>query len=156
MENDSPIRPSAREAAASLDDLAADRAAVADAVRVPRGLMAAFGGVAAYWVAGAASATPGVNYEPPTTGWLALVVALVIAHLVHREVGIRFRTMGAKAYGALAAIVLSCLALFSVSLGLVASGLTWAVVLTSLAAFALTTWLAGVAYRSALEQLRRA
>ena len=63
--------------------------------------------------------------------------------------------MGTTANWAVAGIVATCTALFSVSLGLVASGLEWAVAFTSLAGFAATTWLAGVAYRSAFSTLRR-
>ncbi|PJJ71399.1 hypothetical protein CLV46_0945 [Diaminobutyricimonas aerilata] len=123
---------------------------------MPWALLSAFGGVAAWWVSAAATADPGEDYQPPTSGWLALVALLVVAYLVRRESGVRFRRMGARAAWATAAILVTCLALFSVSLGFVSFGLRWPVVLTSVAAFGVTTWLAGVAYRSALEQLRRA
>lgn len=122
---------------------------------VPRMLLAGFGGVAAWWVGAAATTSPGENYEPPTMGWLALALALVVAYLIQRETGIRFRKMGTRAGLALSGIVVACLALYSISLGLVSFGLHWAVAVTSVVAFALTTWLAGVAYRSAVEQLRR-
>ncbi|WP_232466141.1 hypothetical protein [Diaminobutyricimonas sp. LJ205] len=116
--------------------------------------MAALGGVGAWWVSTAAATNPGENYEARSSGWLALVSALVIVYLIQRETGIRFRAMGARAGWAMTGIVAACLLLFSVSLGLVSFGLHWAVALTSLAAFAATTWLAGVAYRSAVESLR--
>lgn len=106
-------------------------------------------------MASAASTSPGENYEPPTSGWLALVGALIITHLLQRETGLRLRSMGARAGWALAGILAACLVLFSVSLGLVSLGLPWAVALTALVAFVTTTWLAGLAYRSALEELRR-
>ena len=155
MENDFEGRPSPEEAAASLRDLGADRQALADRVQVPTMLLAALGGVAAWWVAGAAVANPGENYEPPTSGWLGLVAALVIAHLIRRETGIRFRKMGPRAALVMAAIPVLCLILFSISLGLVSFGARWAVLLTSLSAFGLVTWLGGIAFRSALNQLRR-
>ena len=117
--------------------------------------MANFGGVAAWWVAAAATTSPGEKYEPPTMGWLALVVALGVVYLIQRDAGIRFRSMGSRAGLAVAGIVITCLALYSVSLGLVSFGLHWAVALTSVVAFALTTWLAAVAYRSAVANLRR-
>ncbi|MFP7761398.1 hypothetical protein [Marisediminicola sp. LYQ85] len=155
MENDFSNRPSAAEAAASLDDLELDRHTLAEGARVPRVLTAALGGVAAWWVGMAASTTPGADYEPPNTAWLAVAAVLVIGYLIRRELGVKFRAIGAKAVGALVAILVLCLALYSVSLGFVSFGLTWAVALTSLAAFALVTWLSGVAYRSALDNLRR-
>ena len=114
MENDfhrpdhdrpSPDRPSRGEAAEALASLDADRERLATGARVPWSLLAALGGVGAWWVG--------------------------------------------------AGIVAACTVLFSVSLGLVASGLEWAVAFTSLAGSAATTWLAGVAYRSAFSTLRR-
>jgi hypothetical protein len=132
-----------------------DRQALVAAVQVPKTLLAAFGGVAAWWVAAAATANPGDNYEPPTSGWLGLAAVLVIIHLIRRETGIQLRRMGARAGMAVIAILAACLALYSISLGLVSFGARWAVALTSVAAFVLVTWLAGVVYRSALDQLRR-
>lgn len=143
------------DAANALDMLASDRKRLAASLQIPWVLLAAFGAVGAWWVSTAATTNPGENYDPPSSSWLALVGALVVAHLIRRETGIRFRTMGAHASWALGGIVASCLALFSVSLGLVSFGLRWPVALTSLAAFAATTWLAGVAYRSAVELLAR-
>ncbi len=122
--------------------------------RVPWVLLAGFGAVAAWFVAAAATTTPGGDYEPPATLWLALVVTLTIAHLIQKETGIRFQQMGTKATLAFAGIIVAGLALFSASLGLVAFGATWAVAVTSLAAFVITTLLARVAYDSALERLR--
>ena len=148
-----PSRDAAREA---LNELSADRDRLAGSIRAPRTLLAGFGGVAAWWVGAAATTSPGENYEPPTMGWLALAVALVVVYLIQRDTGIRFRSMGPRAGLALAGIIVACLALYSISLGLVSFGLHWAVALTSVAAFGLTTWLAGVAYRSAVEKLRRA
>lgn len=80
---------------------------------------------------------------------------LVVIHLIQRETGVRFRNMGWQAGLALAGIVISCLVLFSVSLGLVSIGLHWATAITSIMAFALTTGLTGWAYRSAAQNLRR-
>ena len=147
---------SAGEAAARLRALSGDRRTLVGRSRIPPVLLAAYGGIGAWWVAGAAAASPGENYEPPSSGWLALVAALIVAHLMNRETGIRFRSMGAGAAAALLGVLAVCLALFSVSLGLVALGAGWAVALTSLAAFGAVTWLAGAAYRSALNRLRHA
>jgi hypothetical protein len=155
MENNLEGRSSSEDAAASLRGLMSDRQALVAAVQVPKTLLAAFGGVAAWWVAAAATANPGDNYEPPTSGWLGLAAVLVIIHLIRRETGIQLRRMGARAGLAVIAILAACLALYSISLGLVSFGARWAVALTSVAAFVLVTWLAGVVYRSALDQLRR-
>ncbi|MBP1325471.1 hypothetical protein JOF28_000703 [Leucobacter exalbidus] len=146
--------PSPDAATDALNALSADREQLAANVNVPWALLAAFGGVGAWWVAGAASASPGESYEPPTSSWLAIVVTLVVSYLITLETGIRFRSMGARAGWATVAIIAICLALFSLSLGLVSFGAYWAVSITSLIAFALTTWLAGVAFRSATEKLR--
>lgn len=154
MENNLP-EPSPDEASNALNILSADRGRLATSVHVPWTLMAAFGAVGAWWVAAAATTNPGENYAPPTSGWLALVGALVVVHLIRRETGIHFRAMGARANWAFLGIVAVCLALFSVSLGFVSLGLLWPVVLTSLFAFAATTWLAGIAFRSAVEVLGR-
>ena len=140
------------EAAGMLTALSADRQRLAQQVAVPWALMAAFGALGAW---SAASAAPGAHYEPPQSGWMALLGALVVSHLVQRETGIRFRSLGARANWMVAAIVVACLALFSVSLGLVSLQLPWAVVATSLAAFALTTCLSGLALRSAVERAGR-
>jgi hypothetical protein len=148
-------RPSQEEATDVLNTLSADRHRLADGVEVPWALLVAFGALSAGWVATAATTDPGATYRPPTSGWLALLGALVVAYLIRRRTGIRFRAMGAGAGWAVTGIIVTCLALFSVSLGLVASGLTWAVALTSLAAFAVTTWLAVVAHRSAVARMRR-
>src|SRR4051812_19196944 len=50
MESNFEGRPSAEDAAADLRELASDRQALADSVHVPRTLLAALGGVAAWWV----------------------------------------------------------------------------------------------------------
>lgn len=154
MENDFEAR--ATDAAANLRLLNEDRSTLAEAVRVPKVLLAAYGGVAAWSVAAAATANPGTDYEPSGSAWLALVAVLIITHLVQRETGVKFRKMGTRAVAAVMGIMVGCLVLFSVSLALVSLGAAWAVAATSLAAFALATWLSGVAYRTGLDELRRA
>ncbi|WP_315279487.1 hypothetical protein [Kocuria carniphila] len=143
------------QAAEALVTLSADRQRLARRVQVPWALMAGFGALGAWWVGSAWSTNPGAGYEPPQTGWIALLGVLVVCHLVQREMGLRFRSLGARANLAIAGIVVSCLALFSISLGLASLQLQWAVIMTSLTAFALTTWLAGIACRSAVENLGR-
>ena len=154
MENDFDKR--AEEAAAGLRMLNADRSTLAGAVRVPKVLLAGYGGAAAWYVAAAAAASPGADYEPSGSAWLALVAVLIITYLIQRETGVKFRRMGRRAMVAVAGILAGSLVLFSISLALVSLGIVWAVGLTSLAAFVLATWLSGVAYRSGLDELRRA
>lgn len=150
-----PKGPSPDEAAHALDTLAGDRDRLAASVHVPGVLLAAFGAVGAFWVATASTASPGGNYNPSSGGWLALVGTFVVVHLLRRETGVRFRAMGVRAGLALAGSVAICLVLFSVSLGFVSFGLRWPVALISVVAFAATTWLAGIAYRSAVELMAR-
>lgn len=146
---------SREEAADAVSSLTADRHRLAMRLQVPWSLMAAFGALGAWWVATAAMVTPGEGYEPPQSGWFALLGALIVLHLVQRETGIRFRAMGAKATWLIVAVVAACLVLFSVSLALVSLEMRWAVALTSVIAFVATTWLSGLAFRAAVEHLRR-
>jgi hypothetical protein len=150
MENDR-----AADAAAALDGLHADRAALAARIPEPRGHLAGFGAVALVWVAQAATLSPGADYEPPTTSWVAVAAVVLLLVLLRRRTGIRFRRVGARAMLLVAAALVGCLALFSISLGLVAQGLGGAVALTALAAFALVTWLSTLAFRAAVREIAR-
>jgi hypothetical protein len=149
-------RDRAADAAAALDGLHADREALAAGIVEPRWHLAALGAVAGAWVAQAATTTPGADYEAPTSTWLALVAVFALMVLIRHRTGIRFRRVGARAALLVVGILAACLALFSISLGLVAQGLGWAVALTALAAFGLVTWLAGLAFRAAVAEIRRA
>ncbi|MCC9204919.1 hypothetical protein [Arthrobacter sp. zg-Y769] len=142
------------EAAAHLRNLAADRDTLAAGVTPPRALLAAIGALAACWVAAALDTRPGADYQSPSWTWLLVGLLFVILHLIRRDTGLKFRRLGARANGAIALAALVCLFLFSVSLGLVSLGLGWAVMLTSLAAFAAVYGLTGVAFRAAVDQLR--
>ncbi|MDO8143711.1 MULTISPECIES: hypothetical protein [unclassified Isoptericola] len=153
--DDKPDDEERTEGTEVLEAMSADRQRLTQRVRVPGALMAAFGALGAWWVASAATTDTGADYQPPATAWTALLGVLVVVHLLQRETGIRFRALGARASWAIAGVVVACLGLFSVSLGLVSLDLRWAVAVTSLAAFGITTWLAGVACRSAVEQLGR-
>lgn len=143
------------EAARSLNALSMDRTRLAAGIQTPWPLLAGLGAVAAWWAGAAAATSPGGSYEPSPAGGLPiLAAAVVLCYLIQRKTGIRFRSMGGRAALAVAGIFAGCLALFSTSLGLVSFGLPWAVLLTSTAAFALTTWLSAVAYREAVRNLR--
>ena len=157
--------PSHDEAKNALTELSADRDRLAAGIGVPWTLLAGFGAVAASWVGSAPSAWVGsaanastrANSESASSTplWLGLAVALVVLYLLQRETGIKFRSLGSRGNLAMAGIVISCLTLFSVALGLVSFGWLWAVIIPAVLAFTVTTWLAAVAYRSAVANLRR-
>jgi FtsH-binding integral membrane protein len=148
-------QPSPEDAAAALRTLDADRRALATQAAPPRALMAAFGAIAAWWVGAAQTTSPGAGYQPAAAGWLPVAAAIVVAYLVRERTGVRFRSSGPRAAGAFVAILVSCLGLYSASLALVSLGATWAVALTSAAAFLLVWWLATVAHRAALDHVAR-
>ncbi|PPF69948.1 hypothetical protein C5E16_03270 [Clavibacter michiganensis] len=150
MENDR-----AADAAAALDGLHSDREALAARIPVPRWHLAGFGAIALAWVAQAVTLSPGAGYEPPRTSWLLIAAAVVLLVLIRRRTGIRFRGVGLRAVLLVAAALLGCLVLFSISLGLVVQGLGWAVALTAVAAFGLVTWLSTLAFRAAVDGIRR-
>ncbi|MDM7989120.1 hypothetical protein [Arthrobacter sp. zg-Y877] len=144
------------ETADRLRMLSADRGTLVSSAATPRTLLAGVGALAACWVASAADSNPGANYETPTWTWMIVALLFVLLHLIQRDTGVKFGSLGAPAIGAISMGVLLCLVLFSVSLALVSLDLAWAVMLTSLTAFVLVTWLAGVAYRAAVRHLRAA
>ena len=150
MENDR-----AADAAAALDGLHSDREALAARIPVPRWLLAGFGAIALAWVAQTVTLSPGAGYEPPRTSWLLIAAAVVLLVLIRRRTGIRFRGVGLRAVLLVAAALLGCLVLFSISLGLVVQGLGWTVALTAVAAFGLVTWLSTLAFRAAVDGIRR-
>ncbi|RII92293.1 hypothetical protein [Clavibacter californiensis] len=150
MENDR-----AADAAAALDGLRTDRETLAARIPEPRWHLAGFGAIALAWVAQAATLSPGADYEPPTTSWVAVAAAVVLLVLIRRRTGIRFRRVGARAVLLVSAAVVACLVLFSISLGLVALGIGWGVAITALAAAGLVTWLATLAFRAAVREIAR-
>ncbi|ALD11997.1 hypothetical protein [Clavibacter capsici] len=150
MENDR-----AQDAAAALDGLHADRQALASRIPEPRWHLAGFGAIALVWVAETATLSPGADYEPPTTSWVAVAAAVILLVLLRRTTGIRFRRIGARAALLAAAALVACLVLFSVSLGLVAQGLGWGVAITAVAASLLVTRLSTLAFRAAVREIAR-
>ncbi|QHC58659.1 hypothetical protein [Rathayibacter sp. VKM Ac-2760] len=150
MENDR-----ASDASSALDSLRSDREALVARISAPRRHLAGFGVLALLWVAQAAALSPGADYEPPTTSWLVVAAAVVLVVLLRRATGIRLRRVGVEAMLLVGAALASCLLLFSVSLGLVAQGLGWAVAITAIAAFLLVTWLSTLGFRAAVRQIAR-
>lgn len=117
--------------------------------------MLAAGAAPAWFVADAASAHPGAGYEAGSGALLSVAVLLVVAHLVKKETGVRFGSLGARGWAAVAGGVVLALVMFSIALGLVASGhRPWLVAPTVLA------WAGGTActaawFRSCVDAVRR-
>ncbi|MSS83438.1 hypothetical protein FYJ24_01390 [Actinomycetaceae bacterium WB03_NA08] len=154
MESD-PTTASPVEISNSIDLLDADRARLTQSVAIPWSLFFAYGGVGAWFVANAASTSPGADYRAPGSFFLILAVGLVITYLLEQRSGIRFRTMGGQAIVFVTALIVTLLALYSVSLGLVSLDLSWAVVFTTLAAFLAATVLSKLVFSSALKRTAR-
>ncbi len=116
--------------------------------------MVASGAVFAWFVADAASATPGTQYQANHNNLLAIGALCVTAYFVERETGVRFRKMGLKAWALLAAVMIWTLLMFSVALGLVSLGhRLW------IAVPILLTWVIGTlgsagVFRTCVESMR--
>lgn len=154
MENDS-TSASSTEIHNSIDSLDADLTRLTQNVTTPWPLFVAYGGVGAWFVANAATTSPGADYQAPGSFFLILAVGLVITYLLEQRSGVRFRTMGGQAIGFMTALVVTLLALYSVSLGLVSLDLSWAVTFTTLAAFLAATVLSKLVFSSALKRTAR-
>lgn len=87
MANDFGVSP--EEAREQLDILESDRAHMADRVPTPWGLMTAAGAALAWFVADAATANPGPQYEAGIGYLLAVAVLCLVAYFVRRDTGIR-------------------------------------------------------------------
>ncbi|WP_040510937.1 hypothetical protein [Gordonia soli] len=144
------------DAEKSLRDLHADRERLVQRARVSPLVLAGFGAAGGVGVASAATTNPGGNYEPPMLGMAALVAVVILGYLVRRVIGVRFRSWGVAAITAAVGVVIVCMALYSVSLGLVASGHHWPVALTSAAAFVVAMAGAAASYRGAIRNLHSA
>ncbi|MDR2897127.1 MAG: hypothetical protein LBV30_10870 [Propionibacteriaceae bacterium] len=145
---------SASEATVALNSLSTDGDRLVRQVRIPWASLAGLGACGGWYVANSLATTPGASYLPSGTGWIPVVGFFVILYLAQRDTGIHFRAMGVPANIALLGLLVLLWGLYSVSLGLIAFNLRWAVVITSVAAFVATTGLAGLAWRSAMRRLR--
>lgn len=136
-----------------LDELQADRDRLVQRFRAPKWLAPGFGLIAAAYVS-----TPALPGE--RTNNFVLIAALVIGILLigntYRATGIKISRFGVLEWVALAASVLGSLVLFSLSLGLAASGLYWWIAAPAGAAFVMVLLLASVIFSSMRERLRRA
>ena len=151
---ESNYHPSRDEAAAALNSLSSDRHRLATSIRTPWAFPVTYGALAALWVAGAVATQPGADYQARGPITLLAVGAMAVTYLLRHTTGIRFRSIGPRAAWSVLGVLALCLTLFSVSLGLVAFGLPWAVLVTAAAAFVGTMWLARRALRFAVEALR--
>ncbi|MCY7289441.1 MAG: hypothetical protein LH624_14645 [Cryobacterium sp.] len=141
----------ARIVAGLLEELQADRARLVEKVRAPKWLAPGFGLIAASYVTTPAFPGEGAGDFVLIT---ALVAGLLLVALSYRITGIKFTRFGVQAWAAFAAAVLGTLALFSVSLGLAATGLIWWIAVPAVVAFVLVCWLASLIFSTMRERLR--
>lgn len=153
MENNlTPSGPDdARVVSGLLEELQADRARLVEKVRAPKWLAPGFGLIAASYVMTPAFPGEGAGNFVMVT---APVAGILLVVLSFRVTGIKFTRFGVQAWAAFAAAVLGSLALFSVSLGLAASGLLWWIAVPAVVAFVLVFWLASLIFSSMRERLR--
>lgn len=138
-----------------IDELDQDRAALMDRLQAPWGLMAAAGAAVAWFVADAVTAQPGASYRPSTGYLLAVAAILIVGHLTQKEVGVRFRRIGAAGWLAIGATTAVALIMFIVGLALVSTGYRWLAVLPVLVAWAVGTWGAAGVFRSCVRAAGR-
>ena len=153
MENNlAPNGPDdARVVSGLLEELQADRARLVEKVRAPKWLAPGFGLIAASYVMTPAFPGEGAGDFVMVT---APVAGILLVALSFRVTGIKFTRFGVHAWAAFAAAVVGSLALFSVSLGLAASGLLWWIAIPVVGAFVLIFWLAGLIFSLMRERLR--
>lgn len=153
MENNlAPSGPDdARIVTGLLEELQADRARLVEKVRAPKWLAPGFGLIAASYVMTPAFPGEGARDFVMIT---APVAGILLVALSFRVTGIKFTRFGVQAWAAFAAAVAGSLALFSVSLGLVASGLLWWIAIPTVVAFVWVFWLASLIFSSMRERLR--
>lgn len=125
----------------ALRDLETDRAALAGRIVAPAWLHATFALVAAGYVV-----LPALDESIRRPMLWGLVVAVLLLLWAHRRfTGIRPRTVGGRAWAVFAAAAAAALALYSVSLGLVASLSPWWALAPALVCFG-AVWWANVAF----------
>lgn len=154
MESNS--RPDRQAATDSLRSLSSDSERLSRTTRVPTAALWALGVTAAWWVASATNTQPGSDYRPSPTGFLAWVAAIGLVLTIQQRTGIKLRRLGRTGWWALVGMLVGCLGLYSIALGLVASELRWWALIPAAVAIPLTSWLASIAYRSAVSELRNA
>ena len=152
MENNlTPSWPDdARVVSGLLEELQADRARLVEKVRAPKWLAPGFGFIAASYVMTPAFPGEGAGDFVMVT---APVAGILLVALSYRATGIKFTRFGVQAWLAFAAAVVGSLALFSVSLGLAASGLFWWIAVPAVVAFVLVFWLASLIFSTMRERL---
>ncbi|TFC94460.1 MULTISPECIES: hypothetical protein [Cryobacterium] len=152
MENNlTPSGPDdARVVSGLLEELQADRARLVEKVRAPKWLAPGFGLIAASYVMTPPFPGEGAGGFVLST---ALAAGILLVALSYRVTGIKFTRFGVQAWAAFAAAVVGTLALFSVSLGLAASGLVWWIAIPAVVAFVLVCWLASLIFSSLRERL---
>lgn len=150
----SPVEPGESQVVSEiLDELQADRDRLAQRFRAPKWLAPGFGLVAAVYVS-----TPALPGQRTSDFILiaAVVVGILLVGNTYRATGIKMSRFGLPEWVAFAASVLGSLVLFSVSLGLAASGLYWWIAAPVCVAFVMVFALTRVILSSMRERLRHA
>ncbi len=134
-----------------LDELATDRAVLADRLAAPAWLYPAFGVLTAIYVA---SPLFGPGPGRRAIAGIAIAATFLLVWGYRRLSGVRVLRAGAPARLTLVLLFLATLLLLSVSLGLASFGLTWWIVLPALASFGLTVALGRLFDRQYRQKVR--
>lgn len=145
MENDSAA------ARAALSGLQSDRAALAGRIAAPAWTHAAFGVVAAGFVAGPAV----VSNVRAVLFPVLLCVAIALMWYQRTATGVQARSIGPRAWVVVGAALVVILAMFSVSMGLVASLSPWWVIAPAVVALGVAWWANVTFERLTQDNVRR-
>jgi hypothetical protein len=140
------------DAAALLNDLAADRALLAGRLAAPGWLYPAFGALTALYVASPAIEPDSISR--PVVG-LAMASTIALAWAFQRISGVRVSRAGASARLTLGVLLCAILMLLSTSFGLASFGLYWWIALPVAVSFGLTVILGRLFDRQYREKVRR-
>ena len=132
-----------------LNELDADRAALAEWVRTPWWLAAGFGLIAAAYVV-----VPAFDGRSAGVTIGALVMSIVLITTYHRTIGVKLGRVGARAWLLLGGGVILLLGLYSLSLGLASLELRWWIAAPTVAAFAIGALLTVLFTTTARERMR--
>lgn len=114
-----------------LNELHADRAALAERVTTPWWLAVGFGLIAATYIV-----TPAFEADAAGVVIVAIVISIALIVAYQRTIGMKLGRIGARAWLALAGGMIVLLGLYSVSLGLASLQLHWWVAVPTVVGFA--------------------
>jgi hypothetical protein len=139
-------------AAALLNELAADRALLAGRLAAPGWLYPAFGALTALYVASPAIGP--ASASRPVVGF-AMASTIILVWAYQRTSGVKVSRAGTPARLTLGILLGATLLLLSTSLGLASFGLYWWIALPAAASFVLTVTLGRLFDRQYREKVRR-